>query len=218
MNRDFELKTDGHPQAALLASLAARASRNVEVADLRQLVARYWQEPIPVQDIAGTIVCMQCPSWAVYPNLNADVTFLARALGAYVDPWAGHAALVLLDGPDAALKLAMELRNLTSDIRLHVGMGTGTCHLARIRCSGQELQVLVGKVADEAAAACALTPAGTFRMSSTTFEGLSDQAASLDACMLQTEYEGEHVAAISVTPPPRKGGEQLSSFAGLGLM
>jgi hypothetical protein len=36
--------------------------------------------------------------------------------------------------------------------------------------------------------------------------------------MLQTEYEGEDIAAVAVTPPPLKGGEHLSTFAGLGLM
>lgn len=209
---------EGHPQAALLESLSIRVLRHLKISDWREVLASSLQEPIQVQTVVGTVLCVQCPSWGKYPNLKADVTFLARSLGGHVDPCAETEALVLLDGPDDAFRLAMELRELATGIRLHVGMAMGPCDVAQVRCSGRVLNILAGAVVDQAAAECELSPAGTLRMSPSAFESLSHECPGLDACMLLTEYEGDQVAAISVTPPPLRASEQLSSFAGLGLM
>lgn len=213
-----EFGIEGHPQAALLESLSTRVLRHLKISDWREILAYSWQEPIPVQTVVGTVLCVQCPSWGKYPNLKADVTFLACSLGGVVDPCGETEALVLLGRPDDALELAMNLRELAAGVRFHVGMAAGRCDVAQVRCSGRVLNILAGAVVDQAAAACESTPAGTFRMSPSTFESLGDASSSLDACMLQTEYEGDEIAAISVTPPPLKTGEQLSSFAGLGLI
>jgi hypothetical protein len=216
MKQGFDV--DGHPQALLLESLSNRILRNLKISDWREVLANASQAPVQVRSVQGSVVCVQCPAWGSYPTLKADIALLARAKGGHVDPCPGTDALVLLRDANDALSLAMELRELAAGVRFHVGIATGQFELATIQCSGQTLHIVVGALADQAALACELAPAGTFRMSPSTFERLDDQASSLASCMLQTEFEGEDVCAISVTPPPLKGGEQLSTFAGLGLM
>src|SRR4051812_3483744 len=207
---------DAHPQALLLESLSNRILRNLKISDWQQVLAAAWQEPIQVQQVRGTVVCLVSPAWGSHPNLKADVALLARAKGGYLDPCPASDALILLRGADDALALAMELREMTPGVPIHVGIATGQCEVATIQFAEQTFRVVVGGVADEAAATCELAPAGTFRMSPSAFESLQHQASRLHSCMLQTEYEGEEISAISVTPPPARGGEQLSTFAGLG--
>ena len=187
------------------------------MSDWREIMAQAWKEPPHVERLTGTTLCIQCPSWGQYPNLQADVTFLARSVGAHVDACSGSEALVLVREPDDAFMLAMELRELSAGVRLHVGMATGACAIARVQCSGRMMNILAGDAVEQAISACDLAPAGTFRMSPSTFQALSGVSRILAACMLQTEYEGDDIAAIAVTPPPLKGSGHLSSFAGLGL-
>ncbi|WP_427912982.1 hypothetical protein ACPWT1_20545 [Ramlibacter sp. MMS24-I3-19] len=187
------------------------------MSDWREIMAQACNEPPHVERLEGTALCIQCPSWGQYPNLQADVTFLARSLGGHVDVCPATEVLVLVHEPDDAFMLAMELRELSAGVRLHVGMATGACAMARVQCSGRMMNILAGDVVEQAISACDLAPAGTFRMSPSTFQALGGVSRILAACMLQTEYEGDDIAAIAVTPPPLKGSGHLSSFAGLGL-
>ena len=211
-------EVEGHPQAELLESLSDRIVQNLPIAEWQQLLEAARQTPIQVQHVRATVVSLQSPAWNSVSELKADVALLSQSKGGHLDPCPANGALVLLRDADDAFALAMELRELVPGVQIHVGMATGTCEVATLRTSARKLRVVVGSVADEAIATCRMAPAGTMRMSPSTFESLQHHASWLHSCMLQTEYEGEEIAAISVTPPPVKGGGQLSTFAGLGLM
>jgi hypothetical protein len=205
-------------QASLLESLRDRIHGALGIADWNHILAAASEGPVHVQHVTGTVVSLRGPAWDSHPTLRGDLTLLVKSKGGYIDPCPGDGALVLLRAPDDAFALVMELRDLAPAVQSHAGMATGQCQVATIHTSGRTVRAVVGDIVDEAIAASDLAPAGTFRMSPSTFDKLQHHASWLQSCILQTEYEGDEITAIAVTPPPVKGGEQLSTFAGLGVI
>ena len=202
----------------LLDALSQRVLRHLSVTAWRKLFLRPAHEVMHFSPVTGTLLCAaaQTPAWAPQAGAVRDLEFLARSHGGELDPCPQASALVRFATAQDALAMAIELQQMTGEVRYQVGLATGECTLVTLLLDGTPLPVLVGGVVDRVEAVTLQASCGCIRMAPETFAEVHDAVALIPGCMVATEFEGEDITATSLTLAPRANAF-LSTFAGLGM-
>lgn len=202
----------------VLDALSQRVLRHLSATAWRKLFLRPVHEVMHFASVHGTLLSAAAlvPAWSAGTGAQRDLEFLARSHGGELDPCPQGSALVSFADPHHALAMAIELQQMTSDVRWQVGLATGECTLATLQLEATSLPVLVGGVVDQADTLTRQATAGSIRIAPATYELLQDAIVRIAGCMVATEYEGDDLGATSLTLAPRSNAF-LSTFAGLGL-
>jgi hypothetical protein len=202
----------------LLDALSQRVLRHLSVSAWRNLFLRPVEEVMQFSPLTGTLLCAaaQVPAWAPSAGAVRDLEFLAHSHGGELDPCPQASALVRFETAQDALAMAIELQQMTAEVRYQVGLATGECTLVTLMLEGNPLPVLVGGVVDRVEAVTRQATSGSIRLAPETFAQLQDAIARIPGCMVATEYQGEEITATSLTLAPRANAF-LSTFAGLGM-
>jgi hypothetical protein len=202
----------------LLDALSQRVLRHLSVSAWRKLFLRPPNEVMQLSPVTGTLLCAasQLPAWAPGVAAVRDLEFLARSHGGELDPCPQASALVRFAAAEDALAMAIELQQMTAEVRYQVGLASGECTLVTLMLDGTPLPVLVGGVVDRVEAVTRQATSGSIRLSPETFALVHDAVAGIPGCMVATEYQGEDITATSLTLAPRANAF-LSTFAGLGM-
>jgi class 3 adenylate cyclase len=203
---------------ALMDALSQRVVRHLPPSACRQLFLSPGAEALQFTTVRGTLLCAaaQVPAWTAAPVSLRDLEFLARAHGGELDPCPQASALVSFDDPHDALAMAIALQQLGGEVRYQVGIASGECTLANLQVEGIAVPVLVGGVVDQVEAVTGQAAPGSIRIAPETWREVEEALSRITGCMVATEYDGEQLAAASLTLAPRANAF-LSTFAGLGL-
>jgi hypothetical protein len=202
----------------LLDALSGRVLRSFSPAAWRKLFLRPHHEVMQFAPVQGTFLCasMQLPAWNAPADVVSEIAFLAATHGGDLDPCPPTTALVRFDDAQAALDMALEMHGLASDLRFQVGVATGECTLATLQIEGRVLRVLIGDAVDRAELVTRYASPGSVRLAPDTHAQVQERIVAMARWMVTSEYEGDTITAVSLTPPPRST-SHLSTFAGLGL-
>jgi hypothetical protein len=195
----------------LLDALSQRVLRHLSVSAWRNLFLRPVEEVMQFSPLTGTLLCAaaQVPAWAPSAGAVRDLEFLAHSHGGELDPCPQASALVRFETAQDALAMAIELQQMTAEVRYQVTLVT-------LMLEGNPLPVLVGGVVDRVEAVTRQATSGSIRLAPETFAQLQEAIARIPGCMVATEYQGEDITATSLTLAPRANAF-LSTFAGLGM-
>lgn len=205
-------------RAVLLDALSQRVLRHLPASAWRKLFLRPLDEVMHLLPQRGTVLCAaaEIPAWSAGGGVQQELEFMARAHGGEIDPCPPAIALVRFQDPQAALAMAIDLQRLCSEVRYQVGLASGDCVQALLQMEASTLPVLVGDAVDRAEQAMRQATPGSIRLTPEVFEQVQDQVQRTPGCMIAAEYEGDELAATSLTLAPRASAF-LSTFAGLGL-
>ena len=204
--------------APLLDALSQRVLRHLPASAWRKLFLRPHHEVMHFTGVQGTFLCAaaQVPAWSSGAGAQRDLEFLARSHGGEMDPCPEGSALVSFGDAHDALAMAIELQQMAGDVRYQVGIATGECTLATLQLEGVPLPVLVGGVVEQVEAVARQATPGSIRLAPSTHAQVTEALGRIVGCMVASEYDGEQLAATSLTLAPRSNAF-LSTFAGLGL-
>ena len=203
----------------LLDALSERVLRHLPSSVWRQVFLRPHQEVMHFLPHSGTWVCVAAQQpWGVGADVRSEIESLAFSHGGELDACPQSVALVRFEDACSALDMARALQDLACDQRFQVGLASGECTLATLQLNDIELlRVMLGGAADQAEAVARMVTPGSIRLAPQTMELVDEVVSVMPGCMVTTEFEGEEIAATSLTFTPRYNA-QLSTFAGLGLV
>jgi hypothetical protein len=209
--------TRDHP-SLLLDSLSDRVLRNLSPTIWRKLFLRPHHEVMRFERVGGTLLYAraQVPPWSAGAQVVPELAFLATVHGGDLDPCPPGTALVRFDDARSALNMALDMQQLSGDVRFQIGLVTGEMTLATLQLEDGELHVLLGEAVDRAEAVTRLAAPGSIRLAPETYADVHDPMMDMTRGVLTTEYEEDCMTAVCLTLPPRSN-SQMSSFAGLGL-
>jgi class 3 adenylate cyclase len=127
----------------------------------------------------------------------AEVQWLATRHRGTVELYLDGAAVVLFDEPAAGVRMAMDLQRSAAQLRLRMGVHTGTSTLA--------------------AQMAASASSGSIVVSPSTYALVREEIQTdTSGCLLMEEFHDSDLAQVCLTPAPVSGEHVLSTFAGLG--
>lgn len=202
----------------LLDALSERLLRHLPSSVWRQVFLRPHQEVMHFWQHSGTWVCVAAQQpWGVGAEVRSQIEALAFHHGGELDACPQSVALVRFEDASSALDMARALQDLACDQRFQVGLASGECTLATVQLNDIELlRVMLGGAADQAESVARMVTPGSIRLAPQTMMLVDEVVSVMPGCMVTTEFEGEEIAATSLTFTPRYN-SQLSTFAGLGL-
>lgn len=205
-------------RSLMIDALSERVLRKLSTSVWRQLFLQPRHEAMHFERGTGTLLCaqLQAPSWSAGAHLLGELSYLAGSHGGSVDPCPESAALVRFEHPAAALDMALQMQELAGDSPFQIGIVSGACTTAVLHLEGGPLRVLAGAEVRRATEVARLAAAGTIRMDAATYLALQERIGQRRTGVVSTEYEGDEMTAVSLTPPPPSTA-YLSTFAGLGL-
>ena len=152
-------------------------------------------------------------------SFAADVEWLAVRHCGTVDRFVLGAAAIWFDEPTCCVRMAMDLQRCAAELHLRMGIHTGICGMGTFHIGQQACCTLVGPETWLAAQVAASAATGSIAISPETYAlvkgGIEVEAAG---CLVTEEFEDTALAHVCLTPAPAKGGPELSTFAGLGLV
>lgn len=169
-----------------------------------------------------TVLYVEAPEVELSPgdrdSFAAELDWLATRHRGQVDRFHYGAGVVYFDEPAACVRMAMDLQRSASDLRLRVGVRTGSCEVASFRLDAQWCRTLVGAPAEQAAKVAATAAFGSIAVSPETYTLVEEEIhADAGGCLVMEEFHDSDLAQVSLTPTPIKHNEHaLSTFAGLG--
>jgi CheY-like chemotaxis protein len=151
-------------------------------------------------------------------SFTAELEWLATRHHGHVDRFHWGAGVVIFGDPAACVRMAMELQRSATDLRLRMGVHTGTCDIASFRLDIDWRRTLVGAQPELTAKVAATAAIGSIALSPETYTLVRDVIhADTAGCLLMEEFHDSDLAQVSLTPTPVKHDEHaLSTFAGLG--
>lgn len=149
---------------------------------------------------------------------EAALAEVAAALGGRRDPFVQPGALLSFADAAAGVRAALHLQRAVGE-RLRMGLVTLPCQVASILDGADEVVTVLGPEARLAAQVAATASSGSIVVAPSTY-ALARHAIQDDChdCLLAEEFDGADIAGATITPPPARGGPELSTFAGLGLV
>ena len=150
-------------------------------------------------------------------SFTAEVEWLAVRHGGRVDHFLRNAAAIAFDEPVSCVRMAMDLQRSAAALHLRMGIHTGACEAGMFRSAHQACWTLIG--ADAAARVAASAATGSIAISPQAYPLVKDGIdADVLGCLVMEEFQDSNLAQVCLTPTPAKGGQALSTFAGLGLV
>lgn len=151
------------------------------------------------------------------PVPELDLEWLAARHHGIRDRFTPHGALVFFDDAVQAVRMALALQRTAGELRLRMGVTTASCHVAGFSRDGDAYITLLGAEDELAARVAAAATGGSILISPSTYTLVRDavQADTRD-CLLAEELDTRQQPLASLTPAPPRGGEDCSTFAGLG--
>lgn len=150
-------------------------------------------------------------------SFAAEVEWLAMRHQGMVDRFVHGAAVISFDEPGPCVRMAMDLQRSAAELRLRMGIHTGTCDIGIFRSGHQVCCTLLGPEVGQAARVAASAATGSIVISPQTYalakDGIGVDAAS---CLVIEEFHDSDLAQVCLMPTPVKGGPAMSTFAGLG--
>lgn len=149
-------------------------------------------------------------------SFTAEIDWLATRYHGRLDAHVYGATVAFFDNPHAAVRMAMDLQRIASELQLRIGVHTGTAVIGTFRSAGVSHCTLLGPEVGLAAKVAATAATGSIMISRETYGLVQDDLhANMAGCLLTEEFHDSDLAQACLTPAPRN--EAMSTFAGLGL-
>lgn len=149
-------------------------------------------------------------------GFTAEIGWLATRYHGRIDPYIHGATVAFFDNPHAAVRMAMDLQRIASDLQLRIGVHTGTAVVGTFRSDGEPRCTLLGPEVGLAAKVAATAATGSIMISPQTYALVQDDLhATASGCLLTEEFHDSDLAQACLTPAPHNAA--MSTFAGLGL-
>jgi len=210
-------------RARRIEALSEKLSRHLSPEDWQLLFHGPELEAIRFEQKAQTVLYAEAGdvgrlSEREHDRLTAEVEWLATRHRGTVDRYIDGAAAIFFDEPGPCVKMAMDLQRSANELHLRMGIHTGICDIGTFRSGHQACWTLIGPEIGLAAQVAATAATGSIAVSPETYALVKDEMqADPGGCLLTEEFNDSDLAQVCLTPTPTKGGQALSTFAGLGL-
>jgi adenylate cyclase len=152
-------------------------------------------------------------------SFAAEVDWLSARHHGTVDSFTQGGTVVFFEDPASCVRMATDLQRTASDLRLRMGIHTCAGDVATFRSQGETHRTLVGNEAAQAAKVATMAASGSIVIAPEAYALVQEAVhADTQGCLLMEEFQDSDQATASLTPTPFKGGQALSTFAGLGLL